>query len=72
MGNETIRFKLDTGSDVNCIPVKTFKRLNIELNNKNNFLVSDYNGNRVKVFGTVNLKCMEKNQKMYGVLVLLL
>lgn len=58
--NEIITFKLDTGSDVNCIPLRLVKKLNIKLQNEQNrFPVFDYSGNKIKIFGTVKLKCFD-------------
>lgn len=64
VGNQLVRFKLDTGSDVDCIPAKIFKTLKTNLENENeNYSVVDYNGNKVNVFGTVKLKCIDTKLK---------
>lgn len=65
IGNQVVKFKLDTGSDVDCIPVKILKKLKVGLENENEeYSVFDYNGNKVNVFGTVKLKCIDTKLKM--------
>lgn len=64
---------MDTGADVNCIPIKLIKKLNIELTKQNkDYPVFDYNNNKVKIFGTVRLKCTDldlKSEKLAEFLV---
>ena len=53
-----IKFKIDTGSQVNIIPLSTFRELNI----KHPLLppetqLSSYTGNPLNVRGTINLNC---------------
>lgn len=60
VADRTVIFKIDTGADVNCIPFDLTKKLNIvfeKYHNKNS--VYDYSGNKIKIFGTVNLKCID-------------
>lgn len=66
VGNQIIKFKLDTGSDVNCIPINLINKLEIQLNrNKKfeNFPIFDYNGNKVKIFGVIKLICCDLTRK---------
>lgn len=64
IGEEIVSFKLDTGADVNCVPLSLMKKLKIKLNNQHNDLsVFDYNDNKVKIFGTAKLKCLDLNLK---------
>lgn len=66
VGNLMILFKLDTGADVNCIPIGFVKKLGIKLiNGKNldNFPVFDYNGNKIKIFGIIRLICYDLERK---------
>lgn len=64
IGNQTVVFKIDTGSDVNCVPINSIKKMNIDLQNvANNFPVFDYSGNKIMIHGTVELKCAELNGK---------
>lgn len=64
IGNQTIVFKLDTGSDVDCIPMKMINQLSVNVDNKSNdFPVFDYSGNKVKIFGTAQLKCFDLDRK---------
>lgn len=68
VNGKIIEFKLDTGADVNCIPIDLIEKNgknNVNINNGinemkfenglNNFPVYDYNRNRIKIFGKVNL-----------------
>lgn len=62
--NETVNFKIDSGSDTNCIPISIVKKLNVPIINKNNdFMVFDYNNNKIKVYGTVELQCFDSKTK---------
>ena len=64
IADQVVKFKLDTGSDVDCIPLKILKTLKVSLENKKeNYSVFDYNGNKVNVFGTVELKCVDRKLK---------
>lgn len=65
VGNQTITFKIDTGADVNCIPLNFFKKMNIKLDNRQNELsVYDYSNNKIKIFGTANLKCFDSDSNI--------
>lgn len=62
IGNESVQFKIDTGSDVNCIPIKIANKFSHKIRNKiNNFLVFDYNHNKINVFGTIELTCVDND-----------
>lgn len=52
-----VEFKLDTGADVNCIPLSIIARMNIPLSNKRSFNVVDYSSNKIKIHGQVKLEC---------------
>ena len=59
--NYPFKFKIDTGSQVNIIPLSTFRELNI----KHPLLpletqLSSYTGNPLNVRGTINLNCRYK------------
>lgn len=59
-----VKFKIDTGADVNCIPINLVKKMGIGINNqKNDYPVFDYSNNKVKIFGTVKLKCIDLKTK---------
>ncbi|XP_075160731.1 uncharacterized protein LOC142233623 [Haematobia irritans] len=52
--------KIDTGSDVNCIPLKFIEKSNIELNNENNnYPVFDYSRSKIDIVDTVELECVD-------------
>ena len=60
-----IKFKIDTGSQVNIIPLSTFRELNI----KHPLLppetqLSSYTGNPLNVRGTINLNCRYKAKQI--------
>lgn len=65
VADQRVTFKIDTGADVNCIPFDLIKKLNIGFNENNNeYSVYDYSGNKIKIFGTVNLKCSDIESKI--------
>lgn len=58
---EVVPFKMDSGSDANCIPLYIAIKLKIPILNKNNeYQVFDYNNSPIKIYGTVVLKCTDK------------
>lgn len=58
--NTPISFKIDSGSDVNCIPVKYLSKFKTKFINKcNDYPLYDYSGNKIKTIGTVMLKCTD-------------
>lgn len=64
MGKDLVKFKIDTGSDFNCIPLKVVIKLNIKMSNEHNdFPVFDYSNNKVKIFGTVKLNLFDTKSK---------
>lgn len=53
-------FKVDTGADVNCIPLKIIEKINIKnLNQQNDLALFDYSDNKIEIFGNVNLNCFD-------------
>lgn len=64
INNGSFTFKIDTGSDVNCIPIKFIKKFDLSFANaQNNFVVLDYNSNKVNIHGTVKLKCFDAERQ---------
>lgn len=61
---EIIKFKLDTGSEVNIIPLKIFKTIRKELSLiPTDFKLETYGGFKIKPMGSVNLKVEFKSAK---------
>lgn len=63
INNKNINFKIDTGAQVNCIPINVFKMLNLEsvlLKNRNN--LTSYSGTKVNTIGTCYLNCQYENK----------
>lgn len=59
--SEGVTFKLDSGSDANCIPLLVVRKLKVPISNRNNnYTVFDYNNNLIKIYGTVELKCTDR------------
>lgn len=56
-----ITFKLDTGSDINCVPLNLISKLKIELSKLKQYRVLDYSSNEIKVHGQVSLICVDKD-----------
>ncbi|XP_024891008.1 uncharacterized protein K02A2.6-like [Temnothorax curvispinosus] len=61
--DQSVQFKLDTGSDVNCIPIGLIKRLNIPIDSSGSFTVTDYNSNAIKVYGEASIACIDPDRK---------
>lgn len=61
--NWPVEFKLDTGADVNCIPVSIITRLNLPLVKEHSVNVMDYNNNNIKIHGLINLTCVDVETK---------
>ena len=60
IGSEPVKFKIDSGSDVNCIPINVIKKIKKQVNNSNiNFSIFDYSNNKIKIFGTIVLICID-------------
>ena len=60
-----IKFKIDTGLQVNIIPLSTFRELNIKhLLLPPETQLSSYTGNPLNVRGTINLNCRYKAKQM--------
>lgn len=62
--NRSVQFKLDTGSDVNCIPIGLINELNIPINKHRNVIVTDYNSNKIKVYGEATIECFDSERKL--------
>lgn len=58
-----IKFKLDTGAQVNCLPLRVFEKLKLDKNllNKNNRNLITYSGDKLDTVGTCFLKCLHNN-----------
>lgn len=60
IGNQTVEFKIDTGADVNCIPMKIINKINSKFCNQNCDLpLFDYSNNKIEIFGIIKLECFE-------------
>lgn len=62
IGDRQIKFKLDTGADVSCIPVgfvnRLSKRYTNEIEGSENVL-TDYSSNKLNIHGTIKLDCFD-------------
>ncbi len=64
IGNQKVEFKIDTGSDVNCVPINVVKKTKTEIQDKElSYPVFDYSNNKVKIYGTVDLNCLDLKTK---------
>lgn len=61
--NWPVLFKLDTGADVNCIPLKYVKQINIPIVKSSSFKVVDYSSNKIQIHGQVRLSCFDRERK---------
>lgn len=60
IGNQTVEFKIDTGADVNCIPIKIINKVNSKFcNQKCDLPLFDYSNNKIEIFGKTELECVE-------------
>lgn len=60
-----VDFKLDTGADVNCIPMKCVKRLNVPfVNDASVPNVVDYSSNKVNILGRISLPCVDPDKNV--------
>lgn len=62
IGDRQIKFKLDTGADVSCIPVGFVNRLSKQYTNKiemSENVLTDYSSNKLKLHGTIKLDCFD-------------
>lgn len=62
IGDRQIKFKLDTGADVSCIPVGFVNRLSRRYRNeieKSENVLTDYSSNKLKLHGTIKLDCFD-------------
>lgn len=60
--NWPVHFKLDTGADVNCIPLKYVKQMNIPIVKSSSFKVVDYSSNKIQIHGQVRLSCFDRER----------
>lgn len=59
VNNTKIAFKVDTGAEVNILPISKFKELDYnESLKKTNRGLKSYTGHNLKVIGTCQLKCI--------------
>ena len=64
VGQKTVDFKLDMGSDVNVLPNSIFKSLNCNnLMKHTNLILETYGGSQIKPLGVVDLECKLGNVK---------
>lgn len=63
--NIEIPFKIDTGSSVNTLPLKTFNKLGLTKNvlNKTNVDLTVYTGNLLKILGKCTLPCIVDSKR---------
>lgn len=55
-----MEFKIDTGADVNCIPIKIINKINSKFcNQKCDLPLFDYSNNKIENFGKTELECFE-------------
>lgn len=67
INDEKVQFKLDTGSDVNCIPLQIVERLNLPIDDFRDALILDYSSNKIKIHGKVKLVCVDSESgRSYG------
>ena len=60
--NTKTKFKIDTGSSVNTLPIKSFELLNVSLPlQTTDAKLTSYSGDRIRVHGKVTLTCRYKN-----------
>ena len=67
LGNQNceVKFKLDTGAQVNVIPLKKFRQMNMKETNFNptNIKLTGYGGMRLKVKGKCDVQCKYKDSR---------
>lgn len=59
INEQSVEFKLDTGSDVNCIPLSIFKKVDVPITNFVDGPVFDYSSNKINIHGKTELKCVD-------------
>lgn len=61
IGNENIKFKLDTGASINVLPFKYVEKIGMKtyVQNCSDKLVA-YNGTKIPIIGVINLNCNVK------------
>lgn len=65
IGDWPVKFKLDSGADVNCIPRDAVLKIAGKQYSSrvSKFRLEDYNGNAINNFGVINLKCFNPINK---------
>ncbi|XP_046601433.1 uncharacterized protein K02A2.6-like [Neodiprion lecontei] len=65
INNHSIEFKIDTGADVNILPMPIFKKINIAKKEiqRTNTKLNCYSGETLNVVGKCNVMCHRKGQK---------
>lgn len=60
VNGQSIKFKLDTGADISCIPIGFINKIGYKNNLiKTSLIVSDYSLNKVDVYGSIELTCVD-------------
>jgi hypothetical protein len=59
-----IEFKIDTGSDANCVPVGFLKKINVPISKHVDCNVVDYSSNKIKTYGRVDLTCFDMDRQL--------
>lgn len=59
-----IEFKIDTGADVNCIPIGFVRKINAVISENTDCDVIDYSSNSINVHGQVSLRCFDAEHKV--------
>lgn len=64
LGDKVVKFKIDTGADVNCVPLKIIRDLKIKMScERNDLSVFDYSNNKIKIFGMAELRLFDLKNK---------
>lgn len=68
------QFKLDSGAQVNCMSLSTFKSLHLDEKHieKSKIKLSSVNDSLIKVYGTCNIKCQLLNGKTDNILFVII
>lgn len=60
--NNIFKFKLDTGAEVNVLPLEYFKKLKSVNIGKNEKIIEAYGGTKINTVGSVDLTCRCRNE----------
>jgi len=63
INNKAVSFKVDTGADVNVIPLSIFKQLGYLKLSQTPVILQVYGGFKIKPLGVVNLQCCYENKE---------